>query len=88
MDDSETLTFLLARADSSSKVEQVTGAMLTKLSADVQRLAAVFCKYSSYAAVALAHTCYILKHYAPHSGRIPQHWSAVAKPGVSAEAAA
>jgi len=83
MDDSETLSFLLEQADSAT-VEEVTGAMLAKMVADVRGLAAIFCKYSGYAAIALAHTCYILKHYSPPAVAV----ATSTEPGAAAAAAA
>ncbi len=64
MDDAEALNFLLDQLSSSS-VEEVTWAMMERLAADARHLAVLFCKYLGYVAIALTHTCYLLRHYSP-----------------------
>ncbi len=39
--------------------------MMERLVSDARHLAVLFCKYLGYIAIALTHTCYLLRHYAP-----------------------
>ena len=90
MDDSEALNFLLDQLSSSS-LEEVTWAMMERLAADARHLAVLFCKYTGYVAIALTHTCFLLRHYAPPKSQAPapaqqqQQQNGVAPAAQSAE---
>ena len=39
--------------------------MLGRLIRDTRNIVVIFCKYIAYAIIALTHTCYLIKNYAP-----------------------
>ncbi len=70
-DESDVLDWLLGQL-SSDAIEEVTGSMLHRLVAESKNLAVLFCKYVGYVVIALTHTCYLLKHYAPSNNAPPE----------------
>jgi len=63
-DDQTVLDWLMSHLDS-AEIEEVSSGMLGRLVRDSRNLVVVFCKYMAYAIIALTHTCYLIKNYAP-----------------------
>jgi len=49
----------------SSQIEEASPSLLGKLMREARSLVVVFCKYTAYAIIALTHTAYLIKNYAP-----------------------
>lgn len=64
VDDQTVLAWLLAHLEA-AEIEEVSQGMLGRLVRDSRSLVVVFCKYMAYAIIALTHTCYLIKNYAP-----------------------
>ena len=43
----------------------MSASLLGKMMKETRRVVVVFCKYIAYAVIALTHTCYLIKNYAP-----------------------
>ena len=48
-----------------AEIEEVSSSMLGRLIRDTRNIVVIFCKYIAYAIIALTHTCYLIKNYAP-----------------------
>jgi len=64
LDGEALLPWLLAHLES-SEIEEASPSMLGKLLREARSIVVVFCKYTAYAIIALTHTCYLIKNYAP-----------------------
>jgi len=64
LDDEEVLQWLLTHLES-AEIEEVSSSMLGRLIRDTRNIVVIFCKYIAYAIIALTHTCYLIKNYAP-----------------------
>jgi len=64
LDDETVLEWLLGHLES-AEIEEVSASLLGKMMKETRRVVVVFCKYIAYAVIALTHTCYLIKNYAP-----------------------
>jgi len=64
LDDEGVLQWLLTHLES-AEIEEVSSSMLGRLIRDTRNIVVIFCKYIAYAIIALTHTCYLIKNYAP-----------------------
>eukprot|EP00092_Neocalanus_flemingeri_P014640 GFUD01015796.1.p1 GENE.GFUD01015796.1~~GFUD01015796.1.p1 ORF type:complete len:410 (+),score=89.91 GFUD01015796.1:98-1327(+) len=64
LDDEGVLQWLLTHLES-AEIEEVSNSMLGRLIRDSRNIVVIFCKYIAYAIIALTHTCYLIKNYAP-----------------------
>lgn len=64
LEEDDVLTWLMTHLDS-SEIEEVSSSVLGKMVRDSRALVVIFCKYVAYAIIALTHTCYLIKNYAP-----------------------
>ena len=48
-----------------AEIEEVSNSILGKLIKETRNIVVIFCKYIAYAIIALTHTCYLIKNYAP-----------------------
>jgi len=63
-EENQVLEWLIAEAESSG-IEEASSSVLEKIIRETRHVVVVFCKYIAYAVIALTHTCYIIKNYAP-----------------------
>jgi len=64
LDDEGVLQWLMTHLES-AEIEEVSNSMLGRLIRDTRNIVVIFCKYIAYAIIALTHTCYLIKNYAP-----------------------
>jgi hypothetical protein len=64
LEDAEVLSWLLTHLED-ALIDEASASMLTRLLRDTKLALIVFCKYIAYAIIALTHTCYLIKNYAP-----------------------
>jgi len=64
VDDDGVLTWLMGHLEA-AEIEEVSQGTLGRLIRDSRNLVVIFCKYMAYAIIALTHTCYLIKNYAP-----------------------
>jgi len=64
LDDEGVLQWLMTHFES-AEIEEVSSSMLGRLIRDTRNIVVIFCKYIAYAIIALTHTCYLIKNYAP-----------------------
>merc|ERR1712227_281627 len=64
LDIEEALKWMLTHLES-AEIEEVSNSMLGRLIRDTRNIVVIFCKYNAYAIIALTHTCYLIKNYAP-----------------------
>jgi len=64
LDDEAVLAWQMTHLES-SEIEEVSSGLLGRLIRDSRSLVVIFCKYMAYAIIALTHTCYLIKNYAP-----------------------
>jgi len=64
LDDEGVLQWLMTHLES-AEIEEVSSSMLGRLIRDTRNIVVIFCKYIAYAIIALTHTCYLIKNYAP-----------------------
>ena len=64
MDGEEVLKWMMTHLES-AEIEEVSSSMLGRLIRDTRNIVVIFCKYIAYAIIALTHTCYLIKNYAP-----------------------
>ena len=64
LDGEEALNWMLTHLES-AEIEEVSKSMLGRLIRDTRNIVVIFCKYIAYAIIALTHTCYLIKNYAP-----------------------
>ena len=64
LDGEEALNWMLTHLES-AEIEEVSNSMLGRLIRDTRNIVVIFCKYIAYAIIALTHTCYLIKNYAP-----------------------
>ncbi len=64
LEDAEVLSWLLTHLED-ALIDEASASMLTRLLRDTKLALVVFCKYIAYAIIALTHTCYLIKNYAP-----------------------
>ena len=58
------LTWLLTHLED-ALIDEASASFLARLLRDTKLAQVVFCKYIAYAIIALTHTCYLIKNYAP-----------------------
>jgi len=64
LDDEGVLQWLMTHLEA-AEIEEVSSSMLGRLIRDTRNIVVIFCKYIAYAIIALTHTCYLIKNYAP-----------------------
>jgi len=64
VDDEAVLGWLMTHVEA-AEIEEVSAGVLGRLIRDSRNLVVIFCKYMAYAIIALTHTCYLIKNYAP-----------------------
>lgn len=64
LDGEESLKWMMTHLES-AEIEEVSNSMLGRLIRDTRNIVVIFCKYIAYAIIALTHTCYLIKNYAP-----------------------
>jgi len=64
LDDEGVLQWLMTHLEA-AEIEEVSNSMLGRLIRDTRNIVVIFCKYIAYAIIALTHTCYLIKNYAP-----------------------
>jgi len=64
LDDEGVLQWLMTHLEA-AEIEEVSSSMLGRLICDTRNIVVIFCKYIAYAIIALTHTCYLIKNYAP-----------------------
>ena len=64
LDGSAVLQWILSLLEA-DEIEEVSANLLDRLARDTRHLVVLFCKYVAYAIIALTHTCYLIKNYAP-----------------------
>ena len=64
LDGEESLNWMMTHLES-AEIEEVSNSMLGRLIRDTRNIVVIFCKYIAYAIIALTHTCYLIKNYAP-----------------------
>ncbi len=64
VEDTEVLGWLLAHVEA-AMIDEASASVLARLIKDTKLALVVFCKYIAYAIIALTHTCYLIKNYAP-----------------------
>jgi len=64
LDEESVLQWLMTHLEA-AEIEEVSSSMLGRLIRDTRNIVVIFCKYIAYAIIALTHTCYLIKNYAP-----------------------
>jgi len=64
LDPEEVLPWMMTHLET-AEIEEVSNSILGKLIKETRNIVVIFCKYIAYAIIALTHTCYLIKNYAP-----------------------
>jgi len=67
LDSGSVLTWLLNHSSGEGGLDEVSGTVMDRLVREARNLVVLFCKYAGYVAIALVHTCFLVKHI--ESGR-------------------
>ena len=69
LDSESVLTWLLNHSSGEGGLDEVSGTVMDRLVREARNLVVLFCKYAGYVAIALVHTCFLVKHYTNRPGQ-------------------
>ena len=69
LDSDSVLTWLLNHSSGEGGLDEVSGTVMDRLVREARNLVVLFCKYAGYIAIALVHTCFLVKHYTNRPGQ-------------------